>query len=211
MSYPLFDDSKGYLDLRRGKGLGGILKRGFERRALNRCLRHVSGVEVVCDVPSGPGRLLDYWRRRSRQVIAVDLSQPFVDVCAARLKGTGGRALRGDAFRLAELVEGVDLVASVRFLYYFDAGERVRLLRSLAAVSRRYLLVQYKSCETRKGRRNMARARSAAGPYGKHFTDRAGIAAEVAAAGLDLIAIEPIGVASDRVFALAAKRLPVPA
>jgi SAM-dependent methyltransferase len=186
---------------RRGGRIGQPWKAWGERRALRRCLEATERVRSLCDCPCGPGRLLPFWLERGLAVSAVDDAEAAVTAARARLAGHG-RALRGDAFRLADVLGApVDLVASIRFIYYFDAPGREALLRALAAASRRYVLVQYRTCESWRARRNARRGRG----RGRHALTRAAMDAELRASGLQPLRAATLGPLSDRVFVLAEK------
>jgi hypothetical protein len=209
--YPLFENPREYLKVRRGKYLYGIFKRWSERRAINKSLNGLSDIEFVCDAPCGPGRLFPYWGKRGYRVIGVDLSDPMVAAARESCKNFNPRneVIKGDAFSLKDLLarEKADLVASVRFLYYFKKEKRIELLRAMAAASRKYLLVQYKTAETRRGKRRLRKiAKGESSPY-KQFCYKEEIREELEAAGLECIRIVPISQASDRVFVAARKRL----
>jgi hypothetical protein len=145
-------------------------------------------------------------------VIGVDLSDSMFRAATdchqvLRLRGS---VLLGDAFQLPLCLAGrnaPDLVASVRFIYYFDRLQRIHLLQAMAQASARYVLVQYKTIHTPKGQRNAADAptKRAAG-FVKQFCTDEEIREEIQSAGLECLKIRPIGVYSDRVFVLAAMR-----
>jgi predicted TPR repeat methyltransferase len=206
--YPLFVGPEEYMRLRESAYGFGFLKRWFERRAIARCLRRVGQIGTLCDAPCGPGRLFPCWKRWARTVIGVELSDPMVAAAKqyhAAMK-LAGSVRKGDVFTLRSSLDcPADLVASVRFAYYFQRPRRLDVLRALAAASRRWVLVQYKTSQTFKGRRNLARAarKSAAGRAPKFFCTYDEIRAECAEAGLKCLAIERISIGSDRVFVLA--------
>jgi predicted TPR repeat methyltransferase len=208
--YPLFDEPEEYMRLRESAHGLGFLKRWFERRAIARCLKLVGKVETLCDAPCGPGRLFPCWRRWARTVVGVELSDSMVAAAkqlhaAMRLPGY---VRKGDAFALRSSLDApADVVASVRFAYYFDRPQRVDLLRALAAASRRWVLVQYKTSQTFKGRQSLAResGKSRPGRSTKFFCSDDEIRAECAEAGLKCLAISRINLGSDRVFVLAEK------
>jgi hypothetical protein len=208
--YPLFHDPQAYLRLRNTAGLLGTLKRRSEWRALDRCLAETAGVATVCDVPCGPGRLFPYWAGRGLRVIGVELSEDFVRHARAELArlGLDGEIVHGDAFRLAEYPPSrqAQLIASVRFIYYFERTRRIELLRGLAATGAPYLLTQYKTRESWRGRRNLAAPRSAGGPYAKAFVSNEEIRSEFTEAGIECLRIESISRFSDRVYAVARNR-----
>jgi ubiquinone/menaquinone biosynthesis C-methylase UbiE len=177
-------------------------KRLGERRALRRVLSACGPLETVLDCPCGMGRLFDSWTAQGMSVTGLDRSPAMVEAARDRLRALGreGHVIQG---RVTDLDQAdgqqFDLVASIRFLYYFDDGARPEVLRLLARRSRRWVLVQYKTSETWKGRRNRRQGRN----QGKHPLSRAEIRSELAAAGLRLVAFEPHGPFSDRVLALA--------
>lgn len=214
-AYPLFVGPEEYLRFRDPPHAMGFFKRWMERQAIARCLREARDVRRFCDAPCGPGRLFPVWQRWFPSVIGVEISDPMVQAAgrALRERGIPGEVRKGDAFHLRQVLgEPVDLVASVRFCYYFDRAARVRLLQALAAASRRYVFVQYKTLQTGKGRRNAARAarRPADQRTPKYYCTDDEVRAEFAEAGLRCLRIEPIAWASDFTFVLAEKVGPCP-
>lgn len=206
--YPVFLDPEGYTKLRVSHGPLGRLKSWSEHRALNRCLSATSEIRSVLDVPCGPGRLYHYWARRGYKVTGMDMSEPMVGAASAtraRL-GIDGEDSKGDAFKFEDSPPIADLVASVRFVYYFEPDQRIALFRSLSAAARRYVLAQYKTSSTYKGQRNDAKLRRKKGKkHSKHFASIEQVLSEVRAAGLAPLRIEPIGEFSDRAFLIAEK------
>lgn len=183
----------------RAKRLG---KRLGERRALRKVLSACGRLETVLDCPCGMGRLFDTWTARGMSVTGLDRSPAMVEAARERLRDLDreGHIVQG---RLTDLDHAVarqfDLVASIRFVYYFDGPARPEVLRLLARRSRRWVLVQYKTSETWKGRRNRRQGRN----QGKHLLSKAEIRAELTQAGLRLVTFAPHGPFSDRVLALA--------
>ncbi|MBK8208289.1 MAG: class I SAM-dependent methyltransferase [Planctomycetes bacterium] len=204
--YPVFTDPEGYSKLREPGGIAGWLKTRAENKALTRCLGPISGVTTVLDIPCGPGRLFPYWHKRGFKIIGMDFSEQMVEAALKRHQQMHlpGRVQHGDAFRFEAPPEGSpELVASVRFVYYFEPDERVALMKSLANASSHYVLIQFKSAETWKGQRNAARSKAKA--RGKRFCTNEQILKEVADAGLTTLRLQPIGEFSDRAFLLAEK------
>jgi hypothetical protein len=208
LACPVFDNPERYLELRKGRSIWRFLKRRSEERALDWCLRGLDDVRTVCDAPSGPARLFEYWGGKGFRVIGVDISVPMVRAAEEEHHRLGleGGVHFGDVFRLRGVVEEeVDLVASIRFAYYFDRETRIALMRSLAAATRRYVLVQYKTSETLKGRMVERRSWANMRRPAKHYCSFEQSAAEVREAGLVCLRIAPISEFSDRAFVLAGK------
>ncbi len=212
--YPVFRDPDGYMKMRHRATLSNTFKVHFERRCLDSCLANLADVETICDVPTGPGRLFPYWQSRGYRVLGYDFSEQMVEASQKfhgelGLEGSVGHA---DAFKIGDSqAEQPDLIASVRFIYYFNEDKRVELLRSLAAGTRRYVLVQYKTTETLKGHINKTRDLEAGRPERPEHMAKVGcshyqILKELAQAELVPLRIEPIGEFSDRVYVLAEKK-----
>ncbi len=196
-----FDDPESYLLNRRGRFGFRALKSWAEQRALSRCLEAAGPLTRICDCPSGPGRLVPFWNQLGVTILCVDSSPEMVAAAENRIAEVraSGRAIEARAEDLVGIaLPQPDLVASVRFIYYFDRESRLRLLRAFAAATRRFVLVQYKTSETPKGRRNAARER-----HDRVYLTRAEIEGELAAADLRVRAFHPISRFSDRAFVLA--------
>ena len=76
--YPVFRNPDAYMKMRHQATLTGWLKLRTEFRALDRCLAELADVRTICDVPTGPGRLFPYWRRRGYAVRGFDYSDEMV-------------------------------------------------------------------------------------------------------------------------------------
>lgn len=211
MNYPIFNNPKEYLTFRKGNFFTAPFRRWFEWHSLDLCFKGINDIETVCDCPCGPGRLFDYWKKRGMSVTGADLSDSMV--AAARLLhndlSLNGDVLKADAFNLHKsLNKKPDLIASVRFCYYFDKAQRIELLRSFAQATNNYLLLQYKTSSTLRGRKNLKNSLSdsySKKDYAKKFCSYESIADEVRQAGLACLRIVPKGDSSDRVFVLAQK------
>ena len=209
--YPLFWNPEGYLKFRKGTFVLGFFKRWSEKRAIDKCLQGIDDVHTVVDVPCGPGTMFPYWHRKGYRVVGADLSSPMVDAATKMLKGLNleGRVIKQNAFTLVGNLIGddADLIVSVRFFYYFEKENRIELLKTLAKASRKYLLLQYKTTETRKGKHNSEKVIPRDRSLFKRcqFCSREEILKELEAAQLSSINIVPISQASDKMFVMARK------
>jgi SAM-dependent methyltransferase len=232
MDYPVFSNPDQYLRRREGRlSIWRRLKRYYEFRAISRCLRHTTDIHSVCDVPCGPGRLFEYWAKQGWAVHGLDLSEQMIaaattthqhlglegDVRLENVFESNGPESNGPESNgpesngpespdsdmpAATTLPAADLYASVRFIYYFERDRRIELLKILSKASNHYVLIQYKSLETRKGRKNAARQKDQ-GVYTKYFCRHRDIRGEIEASGMKFVCIEIIDQSSDRVFALA--------
>jgi 2-polyprenyl-3-methyl-5-hydroxy-6-metoxy-1,4-benzoquinol methylase len=175
-----------------------------EQMAINRCFKGLADMRTLCDVPAGPGRLFSFWEKKGFFVTGVELSDPMFAAATKehhKLK-LEGSVISGDIFRLKDILkEPYDVVACIRFIYYFERDKRIEVLRALSAVSRHYILIQYKTTETTRGRSHANRL----GKRHKYFVSNQEIVAELKEAGLKCHRIVPISRFSNRVFVLAKK------
>lgn len=206
MKYPIFRNPQEYLAFRKGNFFAAPFRKWSEFRSLDRCLKGLGDIKTVCDCPCGPGRLFEYWKKQDLDTIGVDLSDEMVEAAGQKIAELKipGRAVKADAFHLEEnLPQKPDLIASIRFFYYFDRSKRIELLKSLAAASDKYILVQYKTASTIKGRITFPESKNK--PYPKKYCSYTSMTEEIAEAGLLCLRVVFKGDSSDRVFVLAQK------
>ncbi len=133
-------------------GLRRINRISGTARVLWQCVRREldgSRTARVLDVGCGGGDLLiDLAQRAGRaairlEVAGLDLSPNAIELARAKARGLGlGRA----SFEVQDVLgpslpEGYDVVMSSLFLHHFDDGASEELLRRMAAVARRRVLV----------------------------------------------------------------------
>jgi SAM-dependent methyltransferase len=173
-------------DARRFRSLSGRVFQWAERRALRRALARVSPVGCLLDAPCGTGRLIDLFLRRGARVIGADISAQMIAVARRRTAGWDGRVAfaRMDFLRVPLRSEAVDAVLCVRFLPHVPPAERVEMLRELARVSRRWVVLTLSiSTPWHRLRRAIKAWLGHWKPVRHPATSRA-IARELAAAGL---------------------------
>lgn len=162
------------MDRREREALGAML----ERAGLPRGAR-------VLDCPSGAGRLADLLAARGLDVVAADqsaamLSHALRAMAAASLPR---RAAAADATALPFRDGSFDLVLCHRLLHHLPAeGERRALLLSLAAATRRFVLLSFFDAASLQHLRRVLRRPFR--PSGRHALTRAAFSREAAAAGL---------------------------
>ncbi len=114
----------------------GRLWQGLVRRALSR----IPERGVCIDTPCGSGYLTEVILKQFELTIASDISPAMVKKARSRVPVAGVAA---DAMHLPFADESVDCVVNIRFMVHFGHEQRAEFLRSLARISRRYLLVNY--------------------------------------------------------------------
>jgi len=115
-------------------------------RAIEIALGEAGRVDSVLDIPCGTGRFTGALAGRGHLVIASDISMEMMRVSAgktAEQRQVAGH-VQADAERLPLRTGAVDCVLSIRFLFHCDGATRVRILREMKRVSRRWLVVDYR-------------------------------------------------------------------
>lgn len=115
-------------------------------RAIERALGEAGAVATILDVPCGTGRFTGALAERGHLVVGSDISLEMMRVAARkgpRHPNFAGH-LQADVERLPLRTGAVDCVVCIRFMFHVDAATRVRMLREMARVSRRWLVVDYR-------------------------------------------------------------------
>ena len=166
----------------------------------------------VLDLPCGSGRLMGPMMAREYRVVGADISE---EMLAATKRRLGGRSrltglVRSDVRQLPFMDRSFDLVVCMRFLYYFDSGARRALIREMARLTRRWLIVQYRIVETVPAFLWSLRYR--AGITGRDRSRKCLPVREIRreveeAAPLQVVRVRPVSVwFSDRAYILCARR-----
>jgi SAM-dependent methyltransferase len=116
-------------------------------RTIRRALQAAEGVHTILDVPCGTGRFTGALARQGYQVFGSDIS---LEMMAESLKKDEERHsnvaghVQADAERLPLRDRSVDCVMSIRFMFHVDPPTRIRILREMGRVSRRWLVIDYR-------------------------------------------------------------------
>jgi ubiquinone/menaquinone biosynthesis C-methylase UbiE len=115
-------------------------------RTILAALAKTEGVGRILDLPCGTGRFTDRLVECGYEVVAADISLEMMQQARSRigsLKGLVG-FLRADAEQLPFQTGAVDCVMSIRFLFHVDPVTRIRMLKEMARISRRWLILDYR-------------------------------------------------------------------
>ena len=113
--------------------------------ALDLALRSISGVQTVLDMPCGSGRFTNLFYEKGYQQVGADISMEMISVLAKDQKEKHRVPLlvRCDGEALPFKDDIFDCVICVRFLHhYMPDSVRVKILREMRRVSRKWLIVQ---------------------------------------------------------------------
>jgi SAM-dependent methyltransferase len=163
-------------------------------RAIVRALDEAGAVRSVLDLPCGTGRFSGALAARGADVVAADISLEMIR--GAREKSPAVGSLLGyvqaDAEALPFADDAFDCVACIRFMFHVDSATRVRILREMRRVSRRWLVVDYRHRYTARWLK--WRILSALGLARRRLdrVTRGELASEFAAAGLAVRRVIPV-------------------
>lgn len=112
-------------------------------RVIRRALVRAGPVDTVLDLPCGTGRFSRLVAESGARVIGSDISLAMMAVAAEVHRGVAGVGgfVQADAERLPFRDDAFDCVLSIRFLHHVDGDHRVRILRELGRVARRWVIV----------------------------------------------------------------------
>ncbi|MCE9552259.1 MAG: class I SAM-dependent methyltransferase [Planctomycetes bacterium] len=133
-------------DQERFTSLSGRTFDRLEKRAIRKLLevarRQVAHPEVL-DAPCGTGRITELLLEQGFQVTGGDISLPMINAarhkCARFNSQVDFRCLDLDAIELPD--NSFDLVTCIRLFHHLETEARTRILKELARVSKRYVLI----------------------------------------------------------------------
>ncbi|HYC01047.1 MAG TPA: class I SAM-dependent methyltransferase [Candidatus Limnocylindrales bacterium] len=179
-----------------------------ERAAVNKALRSVGKVRTVLDVACGNGRWSDVLARgRGRSLVDLDISAVALEAARQSKNGTNIRGyVRGDAGTLPFSPQSFDLVVCLEFLCHVRGPGRLRALREMRRVSRRWVLVEYQHREGLKFAWQRVRRRMGLeARFPRNHLSREQIDVELRRAGLGIKHIFPVGGAFSRRWIIVAE------
>jgi SAM-dependent methyltransferase len=180
--YRAFDAER--YERRRYGGLVRGLNLRFLERAILRALGRVDGRRLVLDVPCGTGIIGHHLAARGFDIVAADISPAMLAVAAGRDHAVG--LVRADLEAPPWRPGTFDAVVCARFLMHLPPEARPRVLRTLADLARGPLVATVCHPYTVKSLGRWLRRRLGARPKRSPRLSRRALAAEAAAAGLEL-------------------------
>jgi len=184
-------------------------------KTIRRALARAGGcgaIRTILDLPCGTGRFTGHLARDGYDVVGSDIAMEMMRVAARQLAGTPRIRgyVRADAESLPLADNAIDCVVSIRFLLHIDPATRVAIVREMARVSTRWLILDYR--HKHSYRYMVLRLRRALGMPSARRTpqvSRAEMLRELQAAGVRLTEIFPVArFFSDKWVVLCEKAIP---
>lgn len=164
-------------------------------KMIERALTYAGTIRTVLDLPCGTGRFTGHLARAGYEVIGSDIAMEMMQVAANQLAGAPRLRgyVRADAERLPLADGAIDCVMSIRFLLHIDPATRVAIIREMARVSTRWLILDYRHKHSyRYMRLRLRRALGVPSARKLPQVSRAEMMSELAAAGVRVVKIFPI-------------------
>ena len=167
-----------------------------EQATVKRIFSELKGVKVVLDVPCGAGRFAATLGGNGRRLIAVDVAAEVLVHASSRAEKAGVQAevMQGDATKLPLDDKAVDCAFSNRLLHHIlDRKERLKILRELHRVTRRYAVVSFFDYHSFGAVRKFLKALKGRKPPYEGQPAFAEFADEVSEAGFNVLEVIPTG------------------
>ena len=167
----------------------------LEKNAIDKALKKTLLLRAsILDVPCGTGRITKYLLEKGCSVIGADISTEMLRYAKKKLDRFHNLQclVRTDAEQMGFKDDGFDCVTTVRLMGHIPPHIRVAILREMARVTNRYIIVFYYSSDIisnlkRKIKNIVKRNRSPWFPARK-----CELLAEISAANLELLMSIPV-------------------
>jgi SAM-dependent methyltransferase len=194
-------------DERRFSSLPGRLRNRRKMTVVNKALALIDRPGLILDLPCGTGRFFQFLGDRRIPFLGADDSEEMLRFAASKVNGSPCAGLvAADAAHLPFRDQAFDVVLCIRFLFHVSPQQRIEMMREMARVSRRYLILDYRLWFSLK---NMSLRLGGLLGYKRRFyrPTRKEMLAEIAAAGLEPLAVFRVApVFSDKHIVLCRKK-----
>ena len=121
------------------------------QRAFDKAASLGTPIRGCLDLPCGTGRLFPWLLQRQLQFVGADISLEMMRATWTKIGATSGGGVlfalvQCDGEYLPFKERSLDAVFSIRFMFHVPREVRVRILREMARVSRRWLIVDFRHC-----------------------------------------------------------------
>ncbi len=167
-----------------------------EQAAVKRIFASLPRCKNVLDVPCGAGRFAAVLGADGRKLIAIDVAAEVLVHAGERAKkaGVDAQVMQGDASKLPLSDKAVDCAFSNRLLHHIlDRKERIKILRELHRVTRRFAIVSFFDYHSFGTIRKILKAIKGRKPPYEGQPTFAEFAAEVNEAGFAVQQVVPTG------------------
>lgn len=167
--------------------------------AIQAALKIAQPVNKILDIPCGTGRFTPRLANLGYQMIGADISVPMMTQAS---KLPGGDSLYGylqaDAENLPFPDNSLDCILSIRFMHHIDSATRILILRDMARVSCRWVIIDYRHRYSFRYRMRAVKLKLGLTKRVLPRVSRDELENEFSAAGIKIAAVIPVGRFSDK-------------
>lgn len=186
-------------DSHRFKGKRRVARNQSKWEAIQSALKIAQPVKKMLDIPCGTGRFTPDLAKLGYQMVGADISVPMMaEARKLRSEESLYGYVQADAENLPFPDNSLDCILSIRFMHHIDSNTRIRILRDMARVSCRWLIIDYRH---RYSFRYCMRAVKLKFGLTKRVLPRVSrdeLDHEFSAAGIDIVEVIPVGRFSDK-------------
>jgi len=167
--------------------------------AIQAALKVARPVKKMLDIPCGTGRFTPDLARQGYHMIGADISVPMMS--EARKLGSEGNLygyVQADAENLPFPDNSLDCIMSIRFMHHIDPGTRIRILRDMARVSCRWVIIDYRHRYSFRYRMRAVKLKLGLTKRVLPRVSREELKHEFSAAGINIAEVIPVGKFSDK-------------
>lgn len=135
-------------DQKRFNSLSGKISNALELRNIKRLMRIIElegSLEKVIDIPCGTGRITKLLLDMGYQVVGADSSKEFIQVAKRKLNNYIQKnqiVFQVSDARSTEFKDNqFDCITSIRFFHHLKQDEKKSILKELARISKKYIII----------------------------------------------------------------------
>ena len=132
-------------DAKRFASRAGKRRNRRKIATINKALALVDNPGLVLDVPCGTGRFYEFLSTAGLKFVGSDISELMLRESLPKARDFPPLALvAADSEALPFKDDSFDVVMSIRYLFHLTPGVRVKILREMGRVAKRYLILDYR-------------------------------------------------------------------
>jgi len=186
-------------DSHRFKSRRRAARNQLKWKAIQFALKVAQPIKTILDIPCGTGRFTPDLAKQGYHIVGADISVPMMS--EARKQDSGENLhgyVQADAENLPFPENSLDCIMSIRFMHHIDPATRIRILRDMARVSCRWLIIDYRHRYSFRYRMRVAKLKLGLSKRVLPRVSHDELKHEFSTAGIDIVKVVPVGRFSDK-------------
>ncbi|MFC1777671.1 class I SAM-dependent methyltransferase [Pseudomonadota bacterium] len=186
-------------DSHRFEGKRRALRNQLKWAAIQSALKVAQPVKTILDIPCGTGRFTPMLAQQGYHIIGADISVPMmIEALKLGSKENLYGYVQADAETLPFPENSLDCILSIRFMHHIDPATRILILRDMARVSSRWVIVDYRHRYSFRYRMRAIKLKLGLTRRVLPRVSRDELNQEFSAAGINIVKVIPVGRFSDK-------------